>query len=216
MNCFFIILIVLIAIVLMLLYIPIRVAVVFSEKNIQLKVANIVVLGRKKKGNKENKSKENDDIQDQTENTTKQPNTLKNLAKKISQLKEAYEQEKDDIEVFFQHLKEMVTLIHYRIVASFGLDNPADTGMATGAIYAFFSSIESYLRNYITPKKNSYFTATPDFTKSKFEVNGEAVFTITLIKLIRMLKLGKNIYKRNKRKVKIILRGGSIYERSST
>ena len=214
-STFFIILIVLL-VILAILYIPIKITLVFTEKDLRLKFANIILLGSKKKDKTNHDETVDTKKQDFEEKKREKSIDYKIFAKKISQLKEAYELEKDEISVFFEHLRNLLGLIHYRITSSFGLEDPADTGMATGAVYAILSSIEAYIRNYVTPKKNSFITVTPDFITPKFKINGEIAVSLTLVKLFRTLQIGKNIYKRNKRKVKIILRGGSMYERSST
>ncbi len=202
---FIFIILIIILIPLIMLYTPFRAAVVFNENGIQLRIFNFILLGSKKK-----KKKTADDKSRSDKNKPKM--TLNSLTKKISQLKEVYETEKDELDKFFNHLKRLTKLIYYRIIASFGLDDPSDTGIATGVVYSVFSGIEAYLKNYITPKKNSYFTVTPNFINQVFEIKGEIVFSISLIKLIRMIRLVKNIYRRNKRKVKIIIGGGRTYE----
>lgn len=215
MKLLFIILSIILIAVIMFLFLPIKLTFVFTEKDSKLKVGKIIIFGRKKKNKEKRKKVKSKEDSDEIENKNVKSD-LKSIVKKVKQLKEVYENEKDEVEIFLESLKNVLSLVYYRITASFGLDDPADTGMATGVIYSVISGVEAYFRNFVTPKKNSYITVTPDFVTPKFQINGEITVDLTLRKLFKLLRIGKNLYKRNKRKVKIILRGGSTYERSST
>lgn len=161
-----------------------------------VKILNFTVFDNKDKNrNKYDKKEKNGE-------TTKEKKpdkfNLESLGKYTAVLKNLF----TDINKMFGHFKKKVKANEFKVDVTFGMEDAAETGIATGIIWAFIGSVYPVV-DTIIDVKDPVINVNPKFNCEYFKFEYKGIYKIRIYKVLYLAVKGLNLFKKYKKLMNI-------------
>ncbi len=183
MKIFLIAIAILLAIVVLLLFSPLKIVVQYHEKKIKLifQCAFLRFSVKDSAFRKKNKS----------EKSEKKPaeNAQKDGVSRIKKMQSGFDSAKDALDEILDLVKNRAKFSDIYVRLCYGTGDAANTGIMYGAVWAFVGNVYSYLCRHFYVEFPTV-ELEPQFDRTAFEIEAQGIITTRLVHIIKcVLKL---------------------------
>jgi len=122
---------------------------------------------------------------------------------------DAYKKISEDIKKMFRYFKRKIKAREFELNVTFGLLDAAETGIATGMIWAFIGNIYPVIDTLIEIK-DPHISVNPKFNCEYFELEYKGIYKLKIIHIIYIAICGLKLFLKYKKEIKDINKNGGV------